>query len=103
MVGPYLPQGTQNAGLELLDKIPCLVGIEGLLLGQHVAVGYQVIVGVQGRAGHPPGQRRGLAAPGALTTVEGAGRRVSGLVRRQPTLEDAFVKLVGRSMTEEED
>ena len=27
---------------------------------------------------------------------------VSGLVRRQPTLEDAFVKLVGRSMTEEE-
>jgi ABC-2 type transport system ATP-binding protein len=40
--------------------------------------------------------------PRVMTTVEGAGRRVSGLVRRQPTLEDAFVKLVGRSMTEEE-
>ena len=45
---------------------------------------------------------RALAeVPGAVT-VEGAGRHVSGLVRRQPTLEDAFVKLVGRSMTEEE-
>lgn len=41
--------------------------------------------------------------PSVMTTVEGAGRHVSGLVRRQPTLEDAFVKLVGRSMTEEED
>ena len=40
--------------------------------------------------------------PRIMTTVEGAGRHVSGLVRRQPTLEDAFVKLVGRSMTEEE-
>ncbi len=40
--------------------------------------------------------------PRVMTTVESAGRRVSGLVRRQPTLEDAFVKLVGRSMTEEE-
>lgn len=40
--------------------------------------------------------------PRVMTTVEGAGRHVSGLVRRQPTLEDAFVKLVGRSMTEEE-
>lgn len=41
--------------------------------------------------------------PRVMTTVEGAGRHVSGLVRRQPTLEDAFVKLVGRSMTEEEE
>jgi ABC-2 type transport system ATP-binding protein len=40
--------------------------------------------------------------PRVITTVEAAGRHVSGLVRRQPTLEDAFVKLVGRSMTEEE-
>jgi ABC-2 type transport system ATP-binding protein len=40
--------------------------------------------------------------PRVMTTVEEAGRHVSGLVRRQPTLEDAFVKLVGRSMTEEE-
>jgi ABC-2 type transport system ATP-binding protein len=41
--------------------------------------------------------------PRVMSTVEAAGRQVSGLVRRQPTLEDAFVKLVGRSMTEEED
>jgi ABC-2 type transport system ATP-binding protein len=40
--------------------------------------------------------------PQVMTAVETAGRRVGGLVRRQPTLEDAFVKLVGRSMTEEE-
>jgi ABC-2 type transport system ATP-binding protein len=40
--------------------------------------------------------------PRVMATVEGAGRHVSGVVRRHPTLEDAFVKLVGRSMTEEE-
>src|SRR5205807_5222744 len=37
-----------------------------------------------------------------ISTVERSGRRVAGLAKRQPTLEDAFVKLVGRSMSEEE-
>ena len=37
-----------------------------------------------------------------ISAVERGGRRVAGLAKRQPTLEDAFVKLVGRSMTEEE-
>jgi ABC-2 type transport system ATP-binding protein len=37
-----------------------------------------------------------------IKAVEISGRRVAGLATRQPTLEDAFVKLVGRSMTEEE-
>ncbi|TME15584.1 MAG: ABC transporter ATP-binding protein [Chloroflexi bacterium] len=40
--------------------------------------------------------------PRVLSTVEGSGRRVTGLIRRQPTLEDAFVKLVGRSLHEED-
>jgi ABC-2 type transport system ATP-binding protein len=37
-----------------------------------------------------------------ISAVERSGRRVAGLAKRQPTLEDAFVKLVGRSMDEEE-
>ena len=37
-----------------------------------------------------------------VSAVEQSGRHVSGLAKREPTLEDAFVKLVGRSMTEEE-
>jgi len=37
-----------------------------------------------------------------ISAVERSGRRVAGLAKREPTLEDAFVKLVGRSMTEEE-
>jgi len=37
-----------------------------------------------------------------MAAVETSGRKVSGLVKREPTLEDAFVKLVGRSMSEEE-
>jgi ABC-2 type transport system ATP-binding protein len=42
------------------------------------------------------------ALPRVMTTVERSSRRVIGLNKREPTLEDAFVKLVGRSMTEEE-
>jgi len=37
-----------------------------------------------------------------LAVVERAGRDVRGLQKREPTLEDAFVKLVGRGMAEEE-
>ena len=37
-----------------------------------------------------------------IRAVEDAGRHVSGLAIRQPTLEDAFVKLVGRGISEEE-
>jgi ABC-2 type transport system ATP-binding protein len=37
-----------------------------------------------------------------MNTVERRGRRVMALSKREPTLEDAFVKLVGRSMREEE-
>jgi ABC-2 type transport system ATP-binding protein len=37
-----------------------------------------------------------------LTQVERAGRRVQAINKRDPTLEDAFVKLVGRGMIEEE-
>jgi len=37
-----------------------------------------------------------------ISAVERSGRRVAGLAKREPTLEDAFVKLVGRSMDEEE-
>ena len=37
-----------------------------------------------------------------ISAVERSGRRVAGLAKREPTLEDAFVKLVGRSMSEEE-
>ena len=40
--------------------------------------------------------------PRVMTAVERNSRRVIGLSKREPTLEDAFVKLVGRSMTEEE-
>jgi ABC-2 type transport system ATP-binding protein len=37
-----------------------------------------------------------------LVAAEAAGRRVMGVDRREPTLEDAFVRLVGRSLAEEE-
>ena len=40
--------------------------------------------------------------PRVLSQVEGAGRRVQNIQKREPTLEDAFVKLVGRGMVEEE-
>ncbi|GAC1656028.1 MAG: ABC transporter ATP-binding protein [Candidatus Dormibacteraceae bacterium] len=42
------------------------------------------------------------ALSGVIAAVERSGRHVAGLAKRQPTLEDAFVKLVGRSMSEEE-
>ena len=37
-----------------------------------------------------------------ISAVERSGRRVAGLAKREPTLEDAYEKLVGRSMSEEE-
>ena len=40
--------------------------------------------------------------PSVLSQVEHAGRRVQAIQKRDPTLEDAFVKLVGRGMGEEE-
>jgi ABC-2 type transport system ATP-binding protein len=40
--------------------------------------------------------------PHVLSQVEQSGREMRGLQKREPTLEDAFVRLVGRSMTEEE-
>ena len=40
--------------------------------------------------------------PRVLSQVEHAGRRVQAIQKRDPTLEDAFVKLVGRGMGEEE-
>jgi ABC-2 type transport system ATP-binding protein len=40
--------------------------------------------------------------PRVLTQVERAGRQVQTIQKREPTLEDAFVKLVGRGMVEEE-
>jgi ABC-2 type transport system ATP-binding protein len=40
--------------------------------------------------------------PRVLTTVERSGRALQGVQKREPSLEDAFVKLVGRSMAEEE-
>ena len=47
-----------------------------------------------------------LADDGVLTPVlaiiAGSGREVLGLQKRDPSLEDAFVKLVGRGMAEEE-
>ena len=42
------------------------------------------------------------ALTNVISAVERSGRRVTGLAKRQPTLEDAFVKLVGRGMEEEE-
>jgi ABC-2 type transport system ATP-binding protein len=40
--------------------------------------------------------------PRVMAVVERSGRSVRGLQKREPTLEDTFVRLVGRSMTEEE-
>ncbi len=40
--------------------------------------------------------------PRVLAVVEGSGREIKGLQKREPTLEDAFVRLVGRSLEEEE-
>ena len=42
------------------------------------------------------------ALGGVMAIVEGSGRRIQGVQKREPTLEDAFVKLVGRGMAEEE-
>lgn len=42
------------------------------------------------------------ALPGVMKAIESSGRQVHGVQTREPTLEDAFVKLVGRSMAEEE-
>ncbi len=43
----------------------------------------------------------GVLTP-VLTIIAGSGREVLGLQKRDPSLEDAFVKLVGRGMAEEE-
>jgi hypothetical protein len=42
------------------------------------------------------------AVAGVMRVAEGSGRQVRGMQKREATLEDAFVRLVGRSMTEEE-
>jgi ABC-2 type transport system ATP-binding protein len=42
------------------------------------------------------------ALGGVMRAVEGSGRQIRGVQKREPTLEDAFVKLVGRGMAEEE-
>ena len=42
------------------------------------------------------------AMPRVLATVERSGRSIQGVQKREPSLEDAFVTLVGRSMSEEE-
>ena len=42
------------------------------------------------------------ALGGVMRVVEGSGRQIRGVQKREPTLEDAFVKLVGRGMAEEE-
>jgi ABC-2 type transport system ATP-binding protein len=42
------------------------------------------------------------ALSGVMRIVEGSGRQIRGVQKREPTLEDAFVKLVGRGMAEEE-
>ncbi len=42
------------------------------------------------------------ALGGVMRVVEGSGRQIRGVQKREPTLEDAFVALVGRGMAEEE-
>src|SRR3989475_2144789 len=42
------------------------------------------------------------ALGGVMRVVETSGRQIRGVQKREPTLEDAFVKLVGRGMAEEE-
>ncbi len=42
------------------------------------------------------------ALTGVMRVVEESGREIRGVQKREPTLEDAFVKLVGRGMAEEE-
>jgi ABC-2 type transport system ATP-binding protein len=42
------------------------------------------------------------ALGGVMRVVEASGREIRGVQKREPTLEDAFVKLVGRGMAEEE-
>jgi ABC-2 type transport system ATP-binding protein len=42
------------------------------------------------------------ALGGVMRVVEGSRREIRGVQKREPTLEDAFVKLVGRGMAEEE-
>lgn len=47
-----------------------------------------------------------LSDEGALVSVlaalQGAGARLLSLEKREPTLEDVFLRLVGRGLTEEE-
>jgi ABC-2 type transport system ATP-binding protein len=43
------------------------------------------------------------ALGGVMRIAETSGRAIRGVQKREPTLEDAFVKLVGRGMAEEEE
>ncbi len=70
----------------------------------------RAIEGVQAASAHEEdgSDRFGLiladdaVLPRVLSTIEHSGRQIQGLQKREPTLEDAFVKLVGRSLAEEE-
>lgn len=42
------------------------------------------------------------ALPRVMSAVERSGRAIRGLQKREPTLEDAFVRLTGRGLAEEE-
>jgi len=80
-----------DPGTPLLDRLRAIEGVGAASVSEEDGVDrFSLLLADDG------------VLPRVITTVEGAGRHVSGLVRRQPTLEDAFVKLVGRSMTEEE-
>ena len=81
-----------DPGVPLLDRLRAIDGVGAASVSEEDGVDRFSLLLADDRV-----------LPSVITAVEGAGRHVSGLVRRQPTLEDAFVKLVGRSMTEEED
>ena len=80
-----------SPGTRLLDSLRSVVGVAAASVSEQDGVDRFSL------------QLSSDAALGAvMRIVETSGRQIRGVQKREPTLEDAFVKLVGRGMAEEE-
>ena len=80
-----------SPGSRLLDALRGVAGVRGASVAEQDGVDrFSLQLGSD------------AALTGVMRIVEASGRRIHGVQKREPTLEDAFVRLVGRGMAEEE-
>jgi ABC-2 type transport system ATP-binding protein len=80
-----------SPGNRLLDALRSVEGVAGASVSEQDGIDrFSLLLSTDAALG------------GVMRIVEASGRQIRGVQKREPTLEDAFVKLVGRGMAEEE-